>query len=135
LDIPIEIETQDKFLTNEMFNTDQTRQGMQTELPSGAVLRYDKTFIRKALGVPEIIYLTLQFGEEVAAGLVAAWLYDKLKDKTNSLKINNQQVPVEKKAIHQVLHGAADIKISANVSVRVIPGAPPKQDEEKTEGP
>jgi hypothetical protein len=131
LDITIEIETQDKFLANELLGTNQTQHGMQIELPSGAVLQYNKTAFRKAAGLPEVVSLTLRFGEDVATSLVAAWLYDKLKDRASKLKMAEKSVEIEKKAIERVLRGGADIKLSANVVSHVVRAAPKQGEEER----
>ena len=103
-DIPIKIETQDKFLVFEIFEVKQSKQGMQKEVSAGVVLRWDSTFIREAFGVPDIISLTLQLGRDVAVGVFSAWLYDKLKRQPPSkLEIGNKQIPVDKKAIEERL--------------------------------
>ncbi len=125
LDIPIEIETQDKFLVYELFNVKKSAQGMQTELSAGAVLRYDSTFIRKAYGVPDIISLPLQLGRDVAVGILSAWLYDKLKGRASKLKIGERQVSLDKKEIQLALQVAVGAKIGA--SAQVSAGAPPQE--------
>lgn len=101
--IPIKIETQDKLLVFELFNVKQTRQGLQIEPTDGAVLRYESTFIREAVGIPDIITLTLQLGKDVAVGVFSAWLYDKLKERTSKLQIAGKETPVEKDAIERAL--------------------------------
>lgn len=94
---------------------------MQIEPVSGAILRYDKKFVREAFGVPDIINLTLQVGGQVGVSLFSAWLYDKLKDRASKLKVKDNYVPIDKKEIDQAFTVAVRETVGASVNVAQNP--------------
>ena len=81
----IEIHTYDRRLAFDLFETSSTNEHTEIQISSEAKLKYDGLYIRKAVGFPEILYSILEFSSGatmgVAAGVVANWLYNKLRGK------------------------------------------------------
>lgn len=51
------------------------------------------------LSAPEIITFAVTIGTSVGVNLFSSWLYDKIKERASSLRINNQVVPISKTEI------------------------------------
>lgn len=82
--------------------------GTQKSIGEGISAIYQGTIIRLAVGFPDIIRVVLEIGEEVAigigAGLISAWLYDKLKErKVEKLRIERIEVRIDKGEIERIL--------------------------------
>lgn len=103
MEIQVTIETHDNMLLFEMLEVRKTTQGMEKEVDPELKVRWDSTYIRKALGLPEIIRLTLKIGSDIAIGVAAAWLYDKLKGKATKLEIERTEVQIDKGEITRIL--------------------------------
>jgi hypothetical protein len=97
MEIQIKIESKDKFLEFEMFKTKEVENGeTKIGIADGIQAVYGGTVIQEAFPAPSIFYLTIEVSKDiaigVAAGLISAWLYDKLKGK----KVNEITIEMTK---------------------------------------
>jgi hypothetical protein len=58
---------------------------------------------RKAFGMAETVELVLAFTTGTVSGLVANWLYGKLKGRSVHLRIEEQEVEIEEGEITRVI--------------------------------
>ncbi len=77
----IEIHTHDKFLAFDLLGKSSITAGDEIRGTEDVRLKYNGSLIRKAAGFPEVVNFVLTFGSGVTSGVVANWLYDKLKRK------------------------------------------------------
>lgn len=78
--------------------------GLSNEFTDGAELLFEGTFIQKGLDAGNIAEFVLQFGLSVTSGVIASWLYSKLKDKDIvSLRIGGEEVDVDEDSIQTKL--------------------------------
>ena len=101
----IEVHTTNSRLMFELFdNPKSVSQGDKREVPGNAELENKGMMIFKSVGVPEILNFSLTFGSGVVAGLVANWLYDKLRDnKVKKLIINRREIHLGRGEIKKVI--------------------------------
>ena len=65
---------------------------------------YEGEFEVKAFDVPAVLKVVVQLGREVAVGLFATWLYDKLKGgRARRLRVDRMQVEITEGEIKRVL--------------------------------
>ncbi len=98
----IEIETDDRELLFEVFDTKSLDSETQAVLADGTIVRLGSMEIRKAYGVPEIAHLAIHLADGVGTGLASAWLYDRLMGKKAKLRINRKEVEITKESIRIV---------------------------------
>lgn len=73
------IHTHDTRLVFKLLSCNQACVGDVIDVGQGVSLTYDGTYGRKGLGFPEIIMLSASFPSAVATGLLANWLWKKLR--------------------------------------------------------
>lgn len=108
--VDIEIQTQDRFLVFELLGKKSANLNDSVDLPGNAKLSYTGSLIRKSFELPEIVNFTLTFGSSVTAGLVANWLYDKLKNKTERITINRREIQLDNKEIKKIIEESIKIE-------------------------
>lgn len=93
MELPLEIETQDKAL------------GSSVQLTDGIELKYLGPRLAKAVGIPEALHFIVHITENLDLALLTAALYDKFKDKSISRIVVNRRVVtnITKEGIQQVL--------------------------------
>lgn len=100
----LEIDTTDRSLANDLsggqYDVDPDK---AVALPGNATLKIDHLIKRYAVDVPETIVALLDVGKDVAIGLVSAWLYDKLKGRAKTLKIEETEVRVVQSEIELMI--------------------------------
>ncbi|MBI4938704.1 MAG: hypothetical protein HY846_10930 [Nitrosomonadales bacterium] len=103
--IEIEIETHDKELGFEMAGVGGSlTSGTIVEIPGGLKVKYDGALMRKAFGLPEVLQFIVDASTNVELGLLAAWLYDKVKSRKTTIVINRRVVSrITQDGILQVL--------------------------------
>ena len=105
----IEIYTDDKNLVFELLGKSSAKVGDSTGLENQILLTYKGSLIRKAIGFPEIAQFALTFGSGVGAGLVANWLYDKLRGKKiTRIVIERTEVKLNEGEIEKVINEKAE---------------------------
>jgi hypothetical protein len=99
--IAVELTTSDKKVTWDLMEPEDNSMatGDTNEISEGAELTYNGTKIQKGLDIPSVVQMTLDVGSNVATGVVAAWLYDKLKDRDVNLTLGGEKVEVQKERI------------------------------------
>ena len=102
--VTIEVDTLDRQLGFDLFGPGKSLgPGVSTELPGDATLTLERLHIRKAIAVPETLQLVLTFGGGIATGLVANWLYDKLKGKAKKVRIDRVEIQLDEGEIKRIL--------------------------------
>lgn len=87
INMEIEIKTHDTFLVFDILEKQSASINDEVMVPGNAKITYRGIFICKSVGIPETVNFTITFGSGVMAGVVANWIYDKLKNKTVNNKI------------------------------------------------
>lgn len=94
--IQLQIETHDRMLGFEMAGIGNTlKSGTAVSIPGGASIEYEGSFVRKSLGIPEILQFIVDASVNVDLALLGAWLYDKVKDKPVENIVINRRVITE----------------------------------------
>ena len=86
-----------------MGNPKQIGSGTVATIPGEATLTLRSMFVRKAFGAPETLELLLSFGSGVASGVVANWLYGKLKGRNVKLRIEEQEIEIDEGEIKRII--------------------------------
>jgi hypothetical protein len=80
--IPIEIETQDKKLAFDLASEDnRLKTGQMIQVPGNVMLEYSGSIVRRSFGIPEVLTLVAHVAGTVEVGLFTAWLWSKLENK------------------------------------------------------
>lgn len=106
MNLSLNIETHDRSLGFDIAVVGSTlRAGTVVDVPGGARLLYQRTFVRKAVGIPEVLQFIVDASINVDLALLATWLYDKLQNKRVERITINRTVITEVTAdrIRQVL--------------------------------
>ncbi len=81
------------------------------QLPGGGVLYWRGSESRRGFGFRSVAQFLLHIGDEVGAGLIAAYLYDKLKKgRATRLRIDRAEVKIDKGEITSAL----EVRIGEN---------------------
>jgi len=104
VEIQVEIETHDRQLDFDLFETRKLSRGMEKTVQKGVSIRYRGTIEQLAVDFPSIIEITIiAFATQVAAQIVANWLYDKIKGRAVKLRIERTEVEIDKGQIERIL--------------------------------
>ena len=102
--VRLSIETTDrKALFDLMGGPGSLASGAAVSIPGDATLTFRHITGRKAFGMAETVELVLAFATGTASGLVANWLYGKLKGRGVRLRIEEQEVEIEEGEIRRVI--------------------------------
>lgn len=100
----IEIDTTDRALSSDLVRgAEGVEEGQTVDIPGGAKLTVIALVKRYAVEFPETIEAILTFGSGVASGVVASWLYDKLKGRATTLRIEETEVQIDKGEIQRII--------------------------------
>lgn len=100
----IEIHTHDNKIVFDLLGKSRISVDDEVEIEGGFRIKYSGGFIRKSFGFPSIENFVVTFSSGVTAGLVANWLFNKLKDKrVEKLLIERIEVKVDEGEIKSVL--------------------------------
>ena len=91
--IEIKIETSNVMLINTI----------KQDAPDGVSIQTPPIIERRDLGTMPAVVIIVTFVANVSAGLVAAWLYDRIKDKSTKITINRKEVIIDKGEIRKVI--------------------------------
>lgn len=105
MDIKIEIHTYAKELIYDLWGKDSLSFGDEVKITDKVKLKYNGTEVfLTAERIPEIIHFILTLGSGVACGLVANWLYGKIKGRdVEKLIIERTEVEIEQGEIKRVI--------------------------------
>lgn len=107
----IEIHTYDGRLVYELLGKSSATVDDEIQISDQIKLRYDGSYIRKAIGFPEIARFVLTFASGAATGVAGNWLYDKLKGrKIEKLVIEKTEVEIDRGEIKKVISEKLRIK-------------------------
>jgi hypothetical protein len=102
--IQLTIDTDDRKLAFDLMgNPQRVGSGTSAAVAPGATLTLNGMLMRKALGFPETLELALSFGTGVASGVVANWLYAKLKGRNVRLRIEEMEVDIDEGEIKRIV--------------------------------
>ncbi len=103
----IEIHTDDPRLIVDLFGKTQVKRGDRVhlgQLREGVALVYQGTTIRKALWWPEVILFSASVPTKLAAGILADWLYERLKGrKVQKIIIDGTAVELSEDEIQKII--------------------------------
>jgi hypothetical protein len=103
--VEVWIHTHDRSLAFDLLGKSQLRAGDVIGLGQGVFLTYEGTYARKALGFPEIVMLSASIPTGVAAGIIANWLWEKLRGRNiTQIEIDRTMVEFEEGEIKRVIH-------------------------------
>ena|SRR3989338_7653858 len=93
----IKIVTYDNEVVSTLLGKSAASQNDEIEISEQIKLRYDETTVQFDENLRQIISFTLTIGSSVMSGVVANWLYDKLKGrKIEKLIIGKKEVEIDK---------------------------------------
>ena len=100
----IEIETRDSRLEFDLMGSPvMLESGVHHVLPDGSVLAWQSGPLRKGYGQPWILHFILTYGKDVSAGIAASYLFNKIKGRSTTLRIDRKEVQIEQGQITRVL--------------------------------
>jgi hypothetical protein len=100
----LEIDTEDRKLGFDLVGTSNSLSpGTKVEIPGSAILTFDGLIGRKAFGFPVTLEFILTFSSGVSAGIVANWLYEKIKGRALKLRIDRTEVQINKGEIERII--------------------------------
>jgi hypothetical protein len=100
----IKIDTDDRQISYDLMgNTTSLVRGATIKVPGNAMLTYDGLIGKKAFGFPLTLEFILTVTTGVSTGLVANWLYDKIKGRASTLRINRTEVHMSKGEIERII--------------------------------
>jgi len=108
--IKVNILTDESRLSSEVMQSASLSAG-ETKIagPGGVVLTWEGEDFAKAAGIPHLIHFAVETGSGVASGLIAAWLWDRLKGKSiRSVTIDRTVVDFDEGKIKRVLQEHID---------------------------
>lgn len=99
----------------DLFDTDALGEGTSKEIPGGGTMAVLPITIEKAAEVSRVIEIVLSIGRDVAVGVVASYIYEKLKahrarHRHISMRINRREVHFDKSQITKVIEEESDIQ-------------------------
>jgi hypothetical protein len=111
MSIRLRIDTDDRRLAFDLMNNPPSvGSGSSTAIPGDATLTLESLFVRKALGLPETLEFVLNLGTGVGSGLVANWLYGRLKNRNVVLRIEEEEVQIEEGEIRKALSRIIELR-------------------------
>ena len=112
MDLSVEIETSDGNLAFDLLEGQSLSQ--KKVIADGITVAFRGEQFSKAADLGKTLELAVsiggQFVNNAAAGLLAAWLYDKLKGKKVVLRIERRVVQLEKDEIRKVIEEKIEIE-------------------------
>jgi hypothetical protein len=103
-EVAIEIETHDRALEFDLMgNPAFLEKGVALTLPDGSRLAWQPGPMRKAYGLPQILRYVLEYGSGVSAGILASYLYEKLKGRATVLRVDRQEIQIEQGEITRII--------------------------------
>jgi hypothetical protein len=97
------IDTHDNKLAFDLVNSTTVGPGTSASVPGPATLTISEMHMRKAFGIPETLDVVLSFGTGVASGVLANWIYDKLRNRAVTLRIEETEVDLDAGEITRII--------------------------------
>ena len=110
MEVSIEIKTFDGTLCSDLFETRSLSRGLEKEIADGATIRFESARIKEATGFPDTIQITLSFVSGFAASYLANWLYAKLNGRATKIRIDRQEIEIDRGKIKKVLREKIEIE-------------------------
>jgi hypothetical protein len=104
-----------------MGNITSLVRGATIEAPGNAMLTYDGLIGKKAVGFPLTLEFILTVTTGVSTGLVANWLYDKIKGRASTLRINRTEVRMSKGEIGRIIIEQIEKMGDMTVGYKILP--------------
>jgi hypothetical protein len=104
--LPITVSTTDWSSVHELFGDRRLKEGSTKKVPGGVTLTLKHILRRNPWTPPnthEWVELVISFGRDVAVGLFASWLYDKLSKGKSEIEIDSTEVRFNRGAITRVI--------------------------------
>lgn len=104
MNIDIEIETNDGSLVFDLLGKSRAESGDVISIGDGASIKYENSLIQFGEGIPETLIFVLNIAKDIGIALASAWIYDKLKNKKATLRIDRTIVEIDKGEINRIIH-------------------------------
>lgn len=102
--IEIQVDTTDKRLVWDLFApATRLEAGVSIEIPKVGTLTLKQMYFRKAFGAHDTLTFLLHHADEIATGMVGAWLFEKLKGRAQGLRIDRLEVRIDAESIRAIL--------------------------------
>jgi len=113
--VRIEIETLDERLSSDLMGDPSPSAGQIAMVPGDVALHYDCEIVQFAVDVPNVIRIVAAFGGQVALNMFSSWLYDKIKGRATTIRINRRTIQIgEAKSVSV---NGIDIEDAKNVRI------------------
>lgn len=110
--LQIEIHTHDRKIVSDFLEKSSVSTGDEAIISDQARIKYEGSYIRKAIGFPEIVYFILTFSLGVSASVIANWIYDKIKGKEiEKIIIEKTEVDLNREEITRIIKEKIEIKL------------------------
>lgn len=104
MQIQLYIDTEDQKLGFDLMGTPNSlTAGTKVEVPGNAILTLNNIIVRKAFGVPTTLEFIVTFTGGVSAGIVANWLYEKIKGRASKIRIERTELQIKKGEIERII--------------------------------
>jgi len=104
MQLTIEIETSGPLLAFDlMIRPRSLGTGTTATIPDVGVVELKSMREQRAADLPTIITIAVSVGANVGASLVANWLYDKIKGRARTVRIDRVEVHLDKGEIQRVI--------------------------------
>lgn len=81
--ISLAIQTRDRFLAFEIVgNSSSLQVGMTVPIMDTATLTFEGSLLQKSADLADVLSFVIDAAKNIEFNLIAAWLYEKLKDKS-----------------------------------------------------
>jgi hypothetical protein len=99
-EVVVELESDDRRLISELLETN--------EISESILIRRKSLLLRETVSIPEVVEIVIEISKEVslefAVGVLAAWIYDKMKDRRKSrVTIGDTEIPKDRELIKKRL--------------------------------
>ena len=102
--VELKVDTGDVRLAFDMFAPAKSiSPGITVTTPGNGTLVLGEMYGRKAFGAHETITLVLEAGKDLGIALFASWLYDKVKGRAKTLRIDRTEIEIDEGAIRKVI--------------------------------
>ena len=102
--LQVEVDTHDRKLCFDLMgNPKPLGPGAKAAISDDVTVTLGSMSIRKGFGVPETITLVVEFTSGVGASLVAAWLYNKLRGRSEKVRIERTEIQLDEGQIKRII--------------------------------
>ena len=110
MDIQIELYPEDKNLVFDLMGEGSVGVDTLKEVMDGLSVQWKGGFVRKDFGGAGLVTVVLTLGTGIVGSVVANWLYDRLKGRAKRIRIERQEIEVDKGEITKLIQERIEIE-------------------------